>query len=185
MVNQVYEKTNQKMQKAMEALRHELSKMRTGRASLSVLDDVRVEYYGTPTPLKQLASLSTPDARTIVIQPWDNSAAAAIEKAIQKSDLGLNPVNDGKVIRIPIPPLNEERRKELIKKVSKMTEETRVALRNLRRDEIENVKKKTKAKEMSEDDGRRAQEEIQKILDKYIADVDASANAKEKELMEV
>jgi len=171
--------------KALEHFKTELKRLRSGRAAPSILEGLQVDYYGSNVSLQQLGLVAAPEPRMLTIQVYDQGAVEAIEKAIQQSDLGLNPSRDGSLIRVVIPSLNEERRKELIKKVSKMTEETRVALRNLRRDEIENVKKKTKAKEMSEDDGRRAQEEIQKILDKYIADVDTAANVKEKELMEV
>ncbi len=185
MVNQVYEKTNQKMQKAMEALRHELSKLRTGRASLSVLDDIRVDYYGTPTPLKQLASLSVPDPRTIVIQPWDSSAASAIEKSIQKSDLGLNPANDGKVIRIPIPQLNEERRKDLVKMTHKYGEECKVSVRSARRDANDELKSLMKDSKITEDDERKGLERVQKLTDNFIKQVDEALAHKEKDIMEV
>jgi ribosome recycling factor len=171
--------------KAIDHFKKELHRLRSGRATPSILEGLQVEYYGSNVALQQLGLVAAPEPRMLTIQVYDQGAVASIEKAIQQSDLGLNPSRDGALIRVVIPSLNEERRKELIKKVSKMTEETRVSLRNLRRDEIENVKKKTKAKEMSEDDGRKAQEEIQKILDKYIVDVDSAAAAKEKELMEV
>ena len=171
--------------KAIDHFKKELHRLRSGRATPSILEGLQVEYYGSNVALQQLGLVAAPEPRMLTIQVYDQGAVASIEKAIQQSDLGLNPSRDGALIRVVIPSLNEERRTELIKKVSKMTEETRVSLRNLRRDEIENVKKKTKAKEMSEDDGRKAQEEIQKILDKYIVDVDSAAAAKEKELMEV
>ncbi|MFA4875183.1 MAG: ribosome recycling factor [bacterium] len=185
MVNQVYEKTNQKMQKAMEALRNELSKLRTGRAALSVLDDIRVDYYGTLTPLKQMASLSVPDARTIAIQPWDISAASAIEKAIQKSDLGLNPANDGKVIRIPIPQLNEERRKELVKVTHKHGEECKVSMRNARRDANDELKALLKESKITEDDERKGLERVQKLTDNFTKQIDEALAHKEKDIMEV
>lgn len=185
MVNQVCERANQKMQKALEALRNELSKMRTGRASPSVLDDVRVDYYGTPTPLKQIASLSVPDPRTIVIQPWDVSAASAIEKAIQKSDLGFNPMNDGKVIRIPIPPLNEERRKELVKNTHKHGEECKVSMRNARRDANDELKTLLKDSKITEDDERKGLDRIQKLVDNFIKQIDETLKHKEKDIMEV
>lgn len=171
--------------KGLEHFKKELSRLRSGRAAPSLLEGLQVEYYGSNVPLQQLGLVNAPEPRMLTIQVYDQGALESIEKAIQQSDLGLNPSRDGSMIRVVIPSLNEERRKDLIKKVSKMAEETRVALRNLRRDEIEGVKKKTKNKEMSEDDGRKAQEEIQKILDKHIADVDAAAAGKEKELMEV
>jgi ribosome recycling factor len=144
-----------------------------------------VEYYGSNVSLQQLGMVSAPEPRMLTIQVYDGGAVESIEKAIQQSDLGLNPSRDGSLIRVIIPALNEERRKDLIKKVHKMAEETRVALRNLRRDEVEGVKKKVKAKEMSEDDARRAQDEIQKIVDKFIAEADSAAAGKEKEMMEV
>lgn len=171
--------------KTLEHFKGELKRLRSGRATPSILEGLQVDYYGSQVPLQQLGMVAAPESRMLTIQVYDQGAVEAIEKAIQQSDLGLNPSRDGALIRVVIPSLNEERRKELIKKVSKMSEETRVALRNLRRDEIEAVKKKTKGKEMSEDDGRRAQDEIQKIIDRYIADVDTAAGAKEKELIEV
>jgi ribosome recycling factor len=180
-----YDNYKAQCSKTLEHFKVELKRLRSGRAAPSILEGLQVDYYGSQVSLQQLGLVAAPEPRMLTIQVYDQGAVEAIEKAIQQSDLGLNPSRDGSLIRVVIPSLNEERRKELIKKVSKMSEETRVAMRNLRRDEIEVVKKKTKAKEISEDDGHRAQEEIQKILDKYIADVDASANAKEKELMEV
>lgn len=171
--------------KALDHYKKELSKLRTGRAAPSLLEGLQVEYYGSFVPLQQLGMIAAPEPRMLTIQVYDAGAISAIEKAIQQADLGLNPSRDGSMVRIVIPPLNEERRKDLIKKVNKMGEETKVALRNLRRDEVENVKKQVKAKEISEDDSRRSQEEIQKILDKVIVDVDAASAAKEKELMEV
>ena len=180
-----YDNYKAQCSKTLEHFKGELKRLRSGRAAPSILEGLQVDYYGSQVSLQQLGLVAAPEPRMLTIQVYDQGAVEAIEKAIQQSDLGLNPSRDGSLIRVVIPSLNEERRKELIKKVSKMSEETRVAMRNLRRDEIEVIKKKTKAKEISEDDGRRAQEEIQKILDKYIADVDASANAKEKELLEV
>lgn len=173
------------MEKALEALRHDLSKMRTGRASLSILDGVRVDYYGTPTPLNQLATLSVPDPRTIVIQPWDTSALPAIEKAIQKADLGLNPVGDGKVVRVPIPPLNEERRKELVKVIHKYGEECKVSVRNARRDANEKLKELKKLSSITEDDERRGIERIQKTTDDIIKQIDEAITHKEKDIMQV
>lgn len=171
--------------KALEHYKKELSRLRSGRATPSLLEGLMVEYYGSKVSLQQLGMVSAPEPRMLTIQVYDGGAVESIEKAIQQSDLGLNPSRDGSLIRVIIPALNEERRKDLIKKVNKMAEETRVALRNLRRDEVEGVKKQVKNKEMSEDDSRRAQEEIQKIVDKYVADVDSAASVKEKELMEV
>jgi len=171
--------------KALEHYKKELSRLRSGRATPSLLEGLMVQYYGSSVSLQQLGMVSAPEPRMLTIQVYDGGAVESIEKAIQQSDLGLNPSRDGSLIRVIIPALNEERRKELIKKVHKMAEETRVALRNLRRDEVEGVKKKVKNKEMSEDDSRRAQEEIQKIVDKFTSDVDSVAAAKEKEMMEV
>jgi ribosome recycling factor len=171
--------------RTLEHYKKELSRLRSGRATPSLLEGLMVQYYGSQVSLQQLGMVSAPEPRMLTIQVYDAGAVESIEKAIQQSELGLNPSRDGSLIRVIIPALNEERRKDLIKKVHKMAEETRVALRNLRRDEVEGVKKKVKSKEMSEDDSRRAQEEIQKIVDKFIADVDAAAAGKEKEMMEV
>jgi len=174
-----------RMNKALESLDREFAKLRTGRASTSLVEDLSVEYYGTPTPLQQIASVSVPDSRTIAIQPWDRNAFSAVEKAIQKSDLGLNPVNDGKIIRIGIPPLTEERRKDLAKIAKRYTEEARVAVRNVRRDANEALKKKAKDKDITEDDQHRGQDEVQKLTDSMIAKADAALAAKEKEIMEI
>lgn len=171
--------------KALDHYKKELSRLRSGRATPQLLEGVQVDYYGSRCPIQQLGMVSAPEPRMLTIQVYDASAVEAIEKAIQQSELGLNPSRDGSLIRVVIPALNEERRKDLIKKVGKMSEETKVSLRNLRRDEVENVKKQVKNKEVSEDDSRRAQDEIQKILDKVIVEVDAAANGKEKELLEV
>ncbi|MBN1283504.1 MAG: ribosome recycling factor [Proteobacteria bacterium] len=185
MDNTVFDKSQEKMKKALEAFRHELSKLRTGRASLAVLDDVRVEYYGTQTPLNQLATMSVPDPRTIVIQPWDHSAASAIEKAIQKADLGLNPANDGKVIRLPVPPLNEERRIELVKVIKKHGEDCKVIVRNVRRDANEELKVLKKASEITEDEERKAHDRVQKLTDDFIKQVDDAIAHKEKDVMQL
>jgi ribosome recycling factor len=171
--------------KALDHYKKELSRLRSGRATPSLLEGLQVEYYGSMVPMQQLGMVSAPEPRMLTIQVYDGGAVESIEKAIRQSDLGLNPSRDGSLIRVLIPALNEERRKDLIKKVNKMAEETRVALRNLRREEVEGVKKQVKNKEVSEDDSRKAQDEIQKIVDKFIADVDGAAAAKEKELMEV
>lgn len=173
------------MKKTLEALRHELSKMRTGRASLSILDDIRVEYYGTLTPLNQVGTLSVPDARTLAIQPWDTSAAVAIEKAIQKSGLGLNPVNDGKIIRIPVPALNEERRKDLVKVIHKHGEECKVGVRNARRDANEELKVLKKDSKITEDEEHKGIEKIQKLTDDFIKQIDEALTHKEKDIMQV
>ncbi|MFZ5812071.1 MAG: ribosome recycling factor [Thermodesulfobacteriota bacterium] len=174
-----------KMKKALASLDKEFSRLRTGRATTGLLDGIRVDYYGTPTPLDQIASVSTPDSRTITIQPWDRKAFADVEKAILKSDLGLTPVNDGKIIRIGIPPLTEERRKDLVKVAKKYTEEAKVAVRNVRRDANEILKKKKNDKSISEDEQHKGQEEIQKLTDAYVAKVDAALAKKEKEIMEI
>jgi ribosome recycling factor len=181
----IFEELKESMDKAINALEKSFSKVRTGRASLSLLDGIRVEYYGTPTPLNQLASLSIPESRLIVISPWDNSVLGAIEKAIQKSDLGLMPNNDGKLIRLAIPPLTEERRRELVKVVRKMAEECRVKQRNTRRDANEQLKELKKDNEISEDELYGFQEEVQKMTDRYIEKTDAVLAAKEKEVMEI
>ncbi len=174
-----------KMKKALASLDKEFSRLRTGRASTSLLDGIRVDYYGTPTPLDQIASVSTPDSRTITIQPWDRKAFADVEKAILKSDLGLTPVNDGKIIRIGIPPLTEERRKDLVKVAKKYTEEAKVAVRNIRRDVNEVLKKKKGDKSISEDEQHKGQEEVQKLTDAYVAKADTALTKKEKEIMEI
>ncbi|MFT9487504.1 MAG: ribosome recycling factor [Tepidibacillus sp.] len=175
----------ERMEKAISTLKKELASVRAGRANVSLLDKVQVEYYGALTPLNQMANITTPDARTLVIQPWDKSIMGEIEKSILKSELGITPTNDGSVIRINIPPLTEERRKELVKVVKKMGEESKVAIRNIRRDANEELKKKEKNGEISEDQSHRTQEEIQKLTDKFIGDVDTVVNTKEKEIMEV
>jgi len=174
-----------KMEKSLEALRKELSRVRTGRASLNLLDGVRVNYYGVPTPLSQVASLSIPESRTISIQPWDTKIIAEIEKAIQKSDLGLNPLNDGKIVRINIPALTEERRKELVKVAKRMEEESKVALRNIRRDGNELLKTQKKDKAISEDEQFKLQDEVQKMMDNSIKKAEEIVKNKEKEILEV
>ena len=174
-----------KMEKSVEALRKDLGRVRTGRASLALLEGIRINYYGAPSPLAQVASLSVPDSRTIAIQPWDTKMMGEIEKAIQKSDLGLTPLNDGKIIRINIPPLTEERRKELVKVVKRMEEEGKVALRNIRRDANEQLKEAKKDKTISEDDQFKLQEEVQKVVDKAIGKNEEIVKAKEKEILEV
>ncbi|HMK49287.1 MAG TPA: ribosome recycling factor [Thermodesulfovibrionales bacterium] len=173
------------MSKTIEALKKDFSSIRTGRASLALLDDILVNYYSVATPLQQLASLSVPESRQIAIQPWDSKVIPEIEKAILKSDLGLTPMNDGKMVRINIPPLTEERRKQLVKTVRKKSEEAKVSIRNIRRDIIEELKKLEKDKHISEDVVKKSQEETQKITDSYIAKVDEVLAHKEKEIMEV
>jgi ribosome recycling factor len=183
-VKEVEGHAKSRMEKVLTALQHDMAGVRTGRASVSLLDNVRADYYGTPTPLSQLATLHVPDPTLITVQPWDVSQIALIEKAIRGADLGLNPGNDGKLIRVPIPPLTEERRKDLVKKLHHIAEDHRVALRNIRRDGNEHVKKLVKDKLISEDDDRRAHEEIQKLTDSYIGKLDSAAKAKEKEILE-
>lgn len=174
-----------RMKKAIELLRDELAKMRTGRASLAILDDVRVDYYGNPTPLNQVATLNIPDPRLITIQPWESNLIPVIEKAIQKADLGLNPSSDGRVVRLPIPPLNEERRRELVKFIKKHGEDTKVAVRNVRRDANDHLKKLEKEEHVSEDEVKKAQHDVQKLTDDSIKEVDEIVVKKEKELMTV
>jgi ribosome recycling factor len=185
MLNDIYKDINDRMEKALDSLERDFKRLRTGRASISLVDGIRVSYYGTPTPLSQLATLTIPDPRTILIQPWDNSIIGEIEKAILKSELGLNPMNDGKVIRINIPPLTTERRRELVKVVKKMAEEAKVAVRNIRRDANEMIKDLKKDKEISEDEQFRAQEETQKVTDDFIKRIDALYALKEKEILEI
>ena len=174
-----------RMDKALGALDRDFSRLRTGRASTGLVDNIKVDYYGTPTPISQLASVAIPDSRTITIQPWDRGAFAGVEKAILKSDLGLTPVNDGKIIRISIPPLTEDRRKELGKLARKSGEEAKVALRNIRRDAIEKFKAAQKKSEMTEDELHEGEEKMQKLTDKYVKEIDAMVAKKSKELAEV
>nr|WP_297212745.1 ribosome recycling factor [Thermodesulfovibrio sp.] len=178
-------KANEKMTHAVEVFKKDLSTFRTGRASLSILDNIKVDYYGSMVPLNQVATLGIPEPRMITIQPWEQRMIGEIEKAIMKSDLGLTPINDGKTIKINIPPLTEERRKQLVKVVKKRAEEARVAIRNIRRDIIEEIKKAEKDKKLSEDESRRAQDEIQKITNSFIEKIDQLLEQKEKEIMEV
>ena len=185
MLDEILEHLKDRMGKSIESLKREYSRLRTGRASISLLDGIRVSYYDTPTPLNQMASLAVPEPRLIVIQPWDKTAIEDIEKAILKSELGLTPINDGKVIRISIPPLTEERRKELVKVARKMSEENKVAIRNIRRDANEMLKDLKKEKEITEDDLYRSQEEVQKATDQFISQVDELCAAKEKEILEI
>ena len=174
-----------RMEKVLSDLQHALATIRTGRASISLLDPVRVDYYGPPTPLNQVATLHVPEASLITVQPWDVSQIGAIEKSIRASDLGLNPSNDGKLIRVPIPALTAERRKELVKHLHTVAEDHRVSIRNIRRDVNEALKKLLKDKLISEDDERRAIEEVQKLTDAYMLKVDQAAKAKEKEVLEL
>ncbi|MCE5263179.1 MAG: ribosome recycling factor [Deltaproteobacteria bacterium] len=181
----IFEELKESMEKAIQALEKSFSKVRTGRASVALLDGIRVEYYGTLTPLNQLATLSVPESRLIVISPWDSSVLSAIEKAIQKSDLGLMPSNDGKLIRLSIPALTEERRRELVKVVRKMAEEAKIKQRNARRDANEQLKELKKKNEIPEDELYALQEEVQKFTDRSIEKTDATLTSKEKEIMEI
>lgn len=184
-VEQILERTETRMAATVADAQKKLARVRTGRASLTVLDGVNVDYYGTPTPLNQVAKLSIPDPTLIVAQPFDPSTLPQIEKAIIASDLGLNPSNDGKLIRIPIPPLTEERRKQLVKKVRAMGEEAKTAIRQIRRDANEEIKKLEKDSEVSEDDARRSLDEVQKKTDRHTGAIDELDKSKEKELMEI
>ncbi|MCH9056405.1 ribosome recycling factor [Parathermosynechococcus lividus] len=175
----------ERMQKSVEATQHDFNSIRTGRANAALLDRVMVDYYGTETPLRSLANISTPDATTILIQPYDRSSLAAVEKAIQLSDLGLTPNNDGTSVRLNIPPLTTERRKELVKTAAKIAENGKVAIRNIRRDAIDQVKKQGKSGELSEDQVKDLQDKLQKLTDKYISKVDALLAEKEKDIMTV
>lgn len=181
----IYNECSEKMDKTVNSLKKEMGKIRTGRANPAILDDLVIEYYGTPTPLKQLAQVSTPDARCLMISPYDKSCLATVEKAINASSLGLPPNNDGQVIRLNIPELTEERRKELIKDMKKKGEESKIAIRNIRRDGNDSIKKSEKAKEISEDDSKKQMEEIQKLTDKFIAKVDEVMKHKEEDILTI
>lgn len=185
MTEQVLEKLKQEMEATLSALRRELTRLRTGRATTALLDGVVVDYYGSRTPLNQVAALSVPEPRLIVVQPFDRSILHEIERAIQQSDLGLNPVNDGKIIRVPIPELTEERRKELVRHVRKVCEEYRVSMRNHRREAVERFKAMLKNKEISEDDERRALEKVESLTKAYIEKIDQTLKHKEAEILEV
>ena len=185
MVDEVCTETEDGMKRAVESFERELAKIRTGRANLSLLDGVKVDYYGTPTPLNQVASLNVADARMISIKPWEKSLMAAIEKAIRSSDLGLNPVTDSELIRVPVPALTKERRKELTKVVSRITEDARIAVRRARKDGIDLIKEALKEKELSEDESKTGQKRIQELTDKFVAIVEKIGAAKEAEVMEV
>ena len=184
-VKEIETSAKQRMEKALEDLQHAMAAIRTGRASVHLLDNVRVDYYGTPTPVNQVANLHVPEPGLITITPWDASQIGPIEKALRTADLGVNPSNDGKMIRIPIPPLTEERRKELVKKLHHLAEDHRVALRNIRRDGNEHVKKLAKDKLISEDEDRRAHDEMQKLTDATMLKIDQAAKGKEKEILEI
>jgi ribosome recycling factor len=184
-IAEIRKSTEQKMQKSVETLRHDLAKVRTGRAHTGLLDHVLVDYYGSMVPIAQVANVGLGDARTITVQPWEKKMAPVIEKAIRDSDLGLNPATHGDVIRVPMPPLTEERRRELTKVVRHEGETAKVAVRNLRRDAIAHLKDLLKKKEVSEDEERRAQEEVQKLTDRFVAEIDKLIAEKEKEIMTV
>ena len=184
-VKEVEAHARTRMEKVLTDLQHEMTSIRTGRASIGILDSVRVDYYGSPVPLNQVAQLHVPEPAMITVQPWDASTIGAIEKAIRNADLGFNPSNDGKLIRIPVPPLTEERRRDLAKKLSHIAEERRVSMRNVRRDANEELKKLLKDKSISEDDHRLALDSVQKLTDAQIGKIDGMAKAKEKEILEI
>lgn len=184
-IENIKNKTREKMEQTINVFRKDLGAVRTGRASLALFDGMMVDYYGTPTPISQVASLSIPESRLIVIQPWEPRLIPEIEKAIQGSALGLNPANDGKIVRIPIPSLTEERRREIVKLVKKMAEDAKVAVRNIRRDSNEEIKKSGKDAAISEDEIKKSQEDIQKLTDQYIHKIDEILKKKEQEIMEV
>src|SRR5579862_2793566 len=184
-VKEIEASAKTRMEKAVSDLQHAMSTIRTGRASISLLDNIRVDYYGTPTPLNQIGNLHVPEPTLITVQPWDVSQIGAIEKAIRASDLGLNPANDGKIVRIPIPPLTEERRKDLAKHLHTVAEDHRVAIRNIRRDGNDAVKKLLKDKKIAEDEERRALDEIQKLTDAQMQKLEHAAKTKEKEILEI
>ncbi|MCF7808341.1 MAG: ribosome recycling factor [Candidatus Marinimicrobia bacterium] len=185
MINELFKDVDHRMQMSVEHVKQELSGLRSSRASITLVEHVKVQYYGNPTPLNQVANLSVPEPRLIVIQPWEKSLTAEIEKAIMSADLGLNPQNDGVMIRIPIPPLTDERRKELIRHVHQLAEESRIGIRNIRRDANEQIKKAEKDHELSEDNAKRAVDNVQEMTDKYIKQIDEASDAKETDIMEV
>jgi ribosome recycling factor len=183
MINETIASTKTRMAKALEDLRQELSTLRTGRATVGIFDHIRVDYYGVPTPLNQVATLGVPEPNLVTLQPWDSSLLSALDKAIRTSDLGLNPVNDGKILRVPIPPLTEERRKDLVKHVHKVLENHRTAVRNIRRDANEELKHLLKDKKISEDDERRGLESIQKLTDEFVKKLEEQGSTKEAEIL--
>ncbi|MCU0293658.1 MAG: ribosome recycling factor [Thermoanaerobaculaceae bacterium] len=184
-MRETVKKSKQRMDKALEVLREELRSLRTGRATLAILDPVRVDYYGTPTPLNQVANLGVPDANLLIIQPWDPTLIPAIEHAIQKANLGLNPMNDGKIIKLPVPPPTQERRKELVKVAHDYAERARTAVRNVRREANDELKQMEKGKSISEDEMRRGLEEVQKLTDDHVEEINRTVAAREKEILEV
>ncbi len=183
-IEEILNDTCNLMNKSLEFCRNQISKVRTGRASAGLVDNIKADYYGTPTPISQMATISVPDARTIVIQPWDRNTLSAVEKAILQADLGFNPKSDGNTLRIPVPPLTEERRLEFVKLCKKYSEEGKVAIRNIRRDKIEILRKIEKDKNISEDERKNAENEIQKFTDEFVKKIDEISSVKEKELME-
>ena len=185
MLNEIYTNTEERMKKAVETIRRELSGIRTGKATPALLEGIKVEYYGNMTPLNQMANISVPDHKLLVIQPWDKTQIGEIVKAIQKADLGLTPMPDANIIRLPIPPLTEERRKDLVKLVKKLAEEGKIAIRNIRRDTNDSIKKGEKEKKISEDESRKGQERVQEITNKYIEKIEEVMEKKEQEVMEV
>jgi ribosome recycling factor len=185
MIPEIKKKTEERMQGVIDGLKHEFSTLRTGRASLHLLDDIKVDYYGTLTPISQVATLGIPDARTITIQPWESKIIPQIEKSVQKADLGLTPMNDGKIIRLFVPALTEERRKELVKKSKKMGEDTKVGIRNVRREANEALKKAEKDKDITEDELKKGEQDIQHMTDDFIKRIDDALHHKEQEIMEV
>ncbi len=185
MVDDLFGDAERRMQKAVESLKQDIATLRTGRASSALIERITVDYYGTPTPINQVASISVPEARLLVIQPWDRKMLTDIEKAIQKSDLGINPNNDGQVIRLAIPPLNEERRRDMVKTLHKKMDEHKVAIRNVRRDAQDKLRDREKKKEVSEDELKRSTERLQKLTDRYIDEMDKVGKAKELEILEV
>lgn len=185
MINTIHDQAKDKMESALKAMQVNFSKLRTGRASLTVLDGIRVDYYGTPTPINQVASLSVPEPRLIVIQPWEATIIPEIERAIDKANIGLNPTNDGKVVRLPIPQLTEDRRKEIVKQLKGMAEDCRVSVRQARKEANDALKNSEKNKEITEDDLKKGTDRVQKLTDDYIAKVDTVSATKEKDIMTV
>ena len=185
MINEILDDAKTRMNKSVESLKSELMRLRTGRANTALLDSIKVDYYGSATPLSQVANINVQDARTLSVQPWEKNMVQAIEKAILESDLGLNPMSAGDVMRIPIPPLTQERRMDLVKVVKSEGEGGKVAVRNIRRDAISHIKELLKDKDISEDDERRAEEQVQKLTDTYVASIDGLLKEKEDELMEI
>lgn len=184
-MKQVFSATREKMTKTVNVLVSEFASIRAGRANASVLDKILVDYYGVPTPINQMAAISVSEARILVIQPWDKSTLTPIYKAIQASDIGINPQNDGTVIRLTFPPLTEDRRKEIVKEIKKLSEDSKVAVRSIRRDSIDKLKKMQKASEITEDDLKNGESELQKITDEFVKNIDKEAEKKEKEIMEI